>query len=61
MAEERERVRPSQAGSIPGVRNDRFGWQADEEVEYLDDDGNPISAEDFRQRLARDAEAARRG
>lgn len=60
MAEQdNERQRPE--GTIPRNRPARFGWQSDEEVQYLDDDGNPISAEEFQRRLAADAEAARKG
>jgi hypothetical protein len=42
-------------------RADRFGYPEDEEgVVYLDDDGNEISAEEFRERVRRDAERLRR-
>jgi hypothetical protein len=42
-------------------REDRFGYPEDEEgVVYLDDDGNEITPEEFRERVRRKAERLRR-
>jgi hypothetical protein len=44
-----------------GDRADRFSYPEDEEgVVYLDDDGNEISPEEFRERVRLKAERLRR-
>ncbi len=34
-------------GSIPGVRNDRFGWQPGDKVVYCDEEGNYLTEDEF--------------